>query len=253
MTDSVLSLYDAVADTYARILPDLRAEAASDLELIDRFGSMVPAGESPVLDAGCGTGRMLPHLANLGLGPLAGVDLSPAMVAHARRRAPEARIEVAPLTALPFPDAGIRGILCWYAIIHSTTDEVAAVATEAARVLVDGAPVLLAFQAGTGDRVVPRAYGQDVTLRAVLHEPDDIAATLEGVGFAIVATARRTAHPQEKHAQGFVLARRDPTASGPVLSGQTGGGSVSAARGADRHRTDDRRRDRGGQPAEKQP
>ncbi|MDI9892297.1 class I SAM-dependent DNA methyltransferase [Microbacterium sp. IEGM 1404] len=214
MTDSTRRLYDTVANTYARVLPDLRAETPSDLDLIARFAAIVPAGQSPVLDAGCGTGRMLPHLASLGLRPLAGVDLSPAMVAHARQRAPEARIDVAPLSALPFPDAGVRGILCWYAIIHSTTDEIAAVAKEAARVLVDGGPLLLAFQAGTGDRVVPRVYGHDVTLRAVLHEPDDVAATLEGAGFAIVTTARRDALPQEKHAQGFVLARHDPTATG---------------------------------------
>lgn len=221
MTDAIRSLYDTVADTYARVLSDLRAEAASDLELIDRFGGMVPAGESPVLDAGCGTGRMLPHLSTLELGPLAGVDMSPAMVAHARRRAPDARIDVASLTALPFPDAGVRGILCWYAIIHSTADEVAVVAKEAARVLIDGCPLLLAFQAGTGERTAARAYGHDVTLRAVLHEPDEVATTLEQTGFDIVETTRRDPLPQEKHAQGFVLARRDRsrrvTGSGPVL------------------------------------
>ncbi|SIR67105.1 class I SAM-dependent methyltransferase [Microbacterium sp. RURRCA19A] len=208
MADTTRSLYDTVADTYACVLPDLRAEAASDLELIYRFGRMVPAGESPVLDAGCGTGRVLPYLASLGLAPLAGIDLSPAMVAHARRHAPDARIAVAPLTALPFPDAGVRGILCWYAIIHSTHAEVAVIAEEAARVLVQGAPLLLAFQAGTGDHFVPRAYGHDVSLHAVLHEPDDIAAALTSAGFQIVATDRRDPLSVEKHGQGFVLAVR---------------------------------------------
>lgn len=208
MTDSTRRLYDTVADSYARLLPDLRAEAESDLHLIARFAATVPAGQSPVLDAGCGTGRMLPHLASLGLRPLAGIDMSPAMVAHARNCAPEARIDVAPLTALPFSDAGVRGILSWYAIIHSTLVEVAAIAKESARVLVDGAPLLVAFQAGTGDRVVPRAYGHDVTLHAVLHEPDDIAEALEHAGFNIVSTTRRAPLSHEKHAQGFVLATR---------------------------------------------
>lgn len=213
MTDSTRRLYDIVADTYARVLPDLRAEAASDLELIDRFGSVVPAGQSPVLDAGCGTGRMLPHLTSLGLRPLAGVDVSPAMVQYARRRVPGATIDVASLAALPFPDAGVRGILCWYAIIHSTLAEVAVIAKESARVLAEGAPLLLAFQAGTGERVVPRAYGHDVALRAMLHEPDDIAATLQHAGFDIVSTARRDPLAQEKHAQGFVLATRTTPAT----------------------------------------
>jgi SAM-dependent methyltransferase len=208
VTDSTRHLYDTVADTYARVLPDLGAEAASDLDLIAAFAGIVPEGREPVLDAGCGTGRLLPHLSHLGLAPLAGVDLSPAMAAHARRVAPTAAIEVAALTALPFADGGVRGILCWYAIIHSDAVELAAIAKEAARVLVGGGPFLLGFQAGTGDRVVERAYGHDVLLRAVLHEPDEVADVLDHAGFDIVSAQRRGPRAHEKHPQGFVLARR---------------------------------------------
>ncbi|CAH0241978.1 class I SAM-dependent methyltransferase [Microbacterium sp. Bi128] len=211
--DETRLLYDTVADTYARVLPDLRAEAPSDRDLVARFAATVPAGDLPVLDAGCGTGRMLPYLADLGLSPLAGVDLSPAMATHARRLAPEAAIHVAALDALPFPDAGVRGMLCWYAIIHSTPAEVAVVAQEAARVIVAGAPLLLAFQAGTGNRVVPHAYGNDVAMRAVLHEPSDVATVVERAGFEVITVLRRDSRAHEKYAQGFVLATRGDTAA----------------------------------------
>jgi len=207
-TDPAQRFYDAVADSYAELLPDTRAEAPLDLGMIAQFIADLPGGEGLVVDAGCGTGRLLTHLALLGASPLAGVDLSPAMVAHARAAHPDVPIEVADLAALPFPDATVRGILCWYAIIHSGADEVAAISREVRRTLVPGGTLLLGFHAGIGRRRIERAYGRDVAMDAVLHEPEAVARTLETAGFEITAVARRAARSREKHAQGFVLARR---------------------------------------------
>lgn len=152
---------------------------------------------------------MLAHLAAQGVVPLAGVDLSPGMLAHARRRNPGTPLAAADLSALPHAAASLRGVLCWYAIIHSTPAELAAIADELARVLLPGGPVLLGFQSGRGERVVDgTAYRQDTTLHGVLHEPEDVATLLRERGFALLATARRTAAAGERHDHGFVLARR---------------------------------------------
>ncbi|KTS92478.1 hypothetical protein NS183_00030 [Microbacterium testaceum] len=207
-TDRTRRFYDVVADSYADLLPDTRAEAALDLGIIAQFVADLPTGEGIVVDAGCGTGRMLTHLAALGVSPLAGVDLSPAMVSHARSAHPAVPIEVAELTALPFPDAGVRGILCWYAIIHSDADDVARIFREARRVLGPGGVLLVGFQSGTGERRIERAYGHDIVLTAILHEPTAIADALTAAGFEVTAVAERAARGSEKHAQGFVLARR---------------------------------------------
>ncbi len=130
-TDATRRFYDTVAAAYAAALPDTRAEAPLDLGMIAQFVADVPDGDGLIVDAGCGTGRLLAHLATLGASPLAGVDLSPAMVTRARDAQPDIPVEVAELTALPFPDATVRGILCWYAIIHSDADEVTAIGREA--------------------------------------------------------------------------------------------------------------------------
>jgi len=130
-TDATRRFYDTVAAAYAAALPDTRAEAPLDLGMIAQFVADVPDGDGLIVDAGCGTGRLLAHLATLGASPLAGVDLSPAMVTRARDAQPDIPVEVAELTALPFPDATVRGILCWYAIIHSDADEVTAISREA--------------------------------------------------------------------------------------------------------------------------
>lgn len=207
-TEQIRRLHDTVAPTYAQVLPDTRAEAPLDLGILQHFIESVPDGDLPVLDAGCGAGRMLRHLSSRGVSDLIGVDLSPQMIAHARTSNPRVSLEVADLRALPLPDASVKGILCWYAAIHSPTADVALMLHEAARVLGAGGSILLGFQAGTGERVIERAYGHDVSLRRHLHEVDTIVALLGDAGFDIIATAERATVGREQDRQGFVLARR---------------------------------------------
>jgi predicted TPR repeat methyltransferase len=65
----------------------------------------VPAGSGPVLDAGCGTGLTGPLLAALGYRDLAGLDLSPDMLAAARARGCYGDLRQAELgSPLPWPD-----------------------------------------------------------------------------------------------------------------------------------------------------
>src|SRR5690349_5352730 len=76
--------------------PWLRAVLAAFAESVRGLG--------PVLDVGCGPGTVTAHLAALGL-DAAGIDLSPRMVEHARRRYPELRFSVASATALDLAPA----------------------------------------------------------------------------------------------------------------------------------------------------
>ncbi|MDQ1122721.1 class I SAM-dependent DNA methyltransferase [Microbacterium trichothecenolyticum] len=200
--------YDTVADAYAAALPDTRAEAPLDLGTIAQFVADLPRGDGVVVDAGCGSGRMLTHLNGLGVSSVIGFDLSPAMVAQARAAHPDVLIEVADLTALPMQDAAARGILCWYAVIHTAAEELPAVFAEARRVLAPGGGILLGFQAGAGERLIQRAYGHDVSFEAILHEPHEVAALVKAAGFDVTTVAERAARGRERHAQGFVLARR---------------------------------------------
>lgn len=68
-------------------------------------------GRGPVLDVGAGTGLSGVRLAELGIGPVDGVDISPEMLAHARGRNVYRTLAVADITApapaLPGPYMGI--------------------------------------------------------------------------------------------------------------------------------------------------
>lgn len=69
----------------------------------------VPAGEGPLLDAGCGTGLSGPCLKALGYGDIEGLDLSSDMLAIAGSRGAYRALKQAELGGpLPWPDGHFR-------------------------------------------------------------------------------------------------------------------------------------------------
>lgn len=207
---SVRAAYNAVAASYARVLPDTSFEVLLDLAMIQQFADAVLAGtaDGGILDAGCGTGRMIAHLESLGLPDVEGVDLSEAMIAQARISHPRGRFKTGDLAALPYPDGRFRGVLAWYSVIHTPPEHLPDIVMELARVTGPGAHVLLGFHAGNGQRTVDRAYGHDVALTACLHDPADTAKLLARQGFTIAAQLTRQPRSMETHVQAFILARR---------------------------------------------
>ncbi len=210
---SVRDAYDTVAADYAAYFPDTWAETSLDLAMVDAFVAAVRgAGEgvAEVLDAGCGAGRMSRYLADRGLRPR-GLDLSPGMVAMARRDHPDLSFDVASLDALPLPDASVDGVLLWYSVIHTPPSGLRRVLAEAVRVCRPGGHLLVASQSGRGVRdVAPsyRRFGHDITLERHLHTADDLAEGLEATGAVEVARLVRRATGSERDDQAAVLAQR---------------------------------------------
>ena len=206
--DSVRSTYDAVAESYASLLPDASFEAPTDRGMIEAFVSHVTEGSAhPVLDAGCGTGRMSRLLASLGVA-VSGIDLSAGMIAVARRTSPELSFEVAELSELPHGDRQLGGVFAWYSIIHAPPGDLPRIFAEFFRVLAPGGHALLGFQVGEGNRHLSRAYGHDVAMEAHLFPPELIAGHLTSAGFTVIAQLIRQARPHEKGPQAVILAQR---------------------------------------------
>ncbi|WP_392542248.1 class I SAM-dependent methyltransferase [Oryzobacter telluris] len=207
----VRAAYDAMAQDYAATFPTTEPEAAVDLAMLDHFLRLVrEAGGAHVLDAGCGTGRMARYVADRGFA-VSGVDLSPGMLAMARRDHPDLDVREGSLTDLPFEDAAFDGVLLWYSLIHLTADELPGALDEAFRVVRPGGAVLTGFQVGDGPSDVGarlRERGHDVVL--VRHERG-IKAMLDAfaaAGFVKEARLVRRAVGREQEPQAFVLARR---------------------------------------------
>ena len=206
---TVRQAYDTVAEDYAARLPDQRAEAALDLAMIDSFAEAVTAGGgAPVLDAGCGTGRMSRYLADRGC-LVEGVDLAPGMVAMARRDHPDLVFGVGSLLELPFPDDRFAGVMLWYSIIHTPPAGQARLFAEVRRVLRPGGHVLVGFQSGEGTRDVSASYrrfGHEVRLERYLYTPGQVAARLEAVGLREVCRLVRRPRESERDDQAVLLA-----------------------------------------------
>jgi SAM-dependent methyltransferase len=209
---SVRHAYDTVAEDYATHLPDTRAEAPLDLAMVDAFAEAVtPADAARVLDAGCGAGRMSRYLADRGCG-VEGVDLSPRMVAMARRDHPDLGFVVGSLTDLPYADGQFAGVMLWYSIIHTPPAGQARIFAEAARVLRPGGLVLVGFQSGEGVCDVSsahRKFGHEVRLERHLYTADEVVARLAGAGLREVCRLIRRPQGAERDAQAVVLARAD--------------------------------------------
>lgn len=201
------AFYDTVATSYAEMIPDTRYESALDLAMIRDFVDLLADGAS-VLDAGCGTGRMIGHLRGLDATiALTGMDLSPAMLAGARASHPDVPFVEGRLSALPFGDDAFDGLLAWYSIIHTAPHDLGAVFAEFRRVLRPGGLVLLGYQAGVGERSAKAAYGHDVELHAYLHDTPSVQRLLEAAGLVVDARLDRGPRTWERRPQGFVLAR----------------------------------------------
>ena len=207
--------YDAVATGYAERFRDELAAKPLDRAMLAGFAELVrAAGARPVADIGCGTGRVTAHLNDLGL-PVFGIDLSPGMVAVARRSYPGLRFDVGSMLALDLPDAALGGVLAWYSVIHLPDERLPEAFAEFCRVLAPGGLVLLAFQAGDESLHLAEALGHPVSLDFRRRQPGRVAELLGQAG--LVVRARLVREPDddgdfpEREQQAFLLARKPAT------------------------------------------
>lgn len=136
------------------------------------------SGPVTILDAGCGTGNNLSHLARYGRA--LGVDLSEEALAFCRARGvAAARAE---LLALPFPDARFDCVTSLDVIYHRWVRDDAGAVREMARVLRPGGLLLLRVPAL---RILWGAHDEAVHSRH-RYRRGEVKRLLEGAGLAVV-------------------------------------------------------------------
>ncbi|GAB3179641.1 class I SAM-dependent DNA methyltransferase [Streptomyces incanus] len=215
------SSYDAIADDYADRFGDGLAGLPLERSLLTAFAELArtpgraAAGGAPppVADLGCGPGHVTALVHRLGL-PVFGVDLSPRMVSLAREAHPELRFHVGSMTALDLPAGTLGGIVALDSITHVPDDHLADVLAEFHRVLMPGAPVLLAFESGDedGGLHLDERFGRPVSLDYHWRSPSTVVAHLTKAGLELTAQVLREPTGDEKRPHALLLARRPKTA-----------------------------------------
>ncbi|NUW37005.1 class I SAM-dependent methyltransferase [Nonomuraea sp. SMC257] len=211
--------YDAIAAQYEERFHDELAAMPLERAMLAAFAELVAAsGGGPVADVGCGAGHVTAHLHGLGLSAV-GMDLSPRMVALARREHFELRFEEGSMTALDLPDGTLGGVVAMYSIIHVPDERLPDVFAEFHRVLAPGGQVLLAFQVGDDHVRQTEAFGQQIALDCYWRPLEHVADLLGRAGFVENARLVREPDGTAKLQRACLLARR-PASTRHVLQGQ---------------------------------
>lgn len=216
LTDTRAS-YDTDAQGYADKIqgllagqPYLRGGLALFADLVQRGGG------GPVADVGCGPGYVTAHLRDLGVDAF-GIDLSPEMIALARRDYPDLRFEVGTMTDLDLDDDAVAGVIAFWSVLHIPDDAVPGVFAEFRRVLRPGGPLLIGFPVGEGVHHTTQGYtGRPVALDTHRRPPHRVESWIREAGFTVEATM--TIRPDEDVPGAIVYARKPAVDDPPVPS-----------------------------------
>ena len=210
-TEELRAAHDVLSEFYAEHLAGALDRMPEDRAVLGLFCELVLGADigASVGDIGCGTGRLDPFLATRGLAPR-GVDLSPEMIRVARREQPGFEYEVADLRELPFEDASLAGIVCWYSLMYLAPSDRPAAFAELARVVTPGGYLVTAFKAGDSSlRRGGRTTGLGVEFDIYWLSPDEMERRVNDAGFATVFWGGVPPEKEGTSAQGYLIARKE--------------------------------------------
>ena len=212
MADSWLSdtrsSYDIDASGYAEKVrgllggrPYLRASLALFAELVH------DAGGGPVADVGCGPGYVTGYLHDSGM-DVFGIDLSPEMIAIARRDYPNLRFEVGTMTDLDLADGSVAGIIAFWSVIHVPDHAMPGVFDQFRRVLRPQGLLLVGFHVGDETRHMSVGYtGHPINVDSHHRRSSKIMGWLRDADFTI--EAELVIGPDEDVPGAVIFARSD--------------------------------------------
>ena len=209
-TEELRAAHDVLSEFYAERLAGALDRMPEDRAVLGLFCELVLRADvgTNVGDIGCGTGRLDPFLAACGLSPT-GIDLSPEMIRVARREQPGFEYEVADLRELPFPDASLAGLVCWYSLMYLPPSDRPAAFAELARVVKPGGYLVTAFKAGDGSlRRGGRTTGLGVEFDVYWLSPDEMERCVNDAGFATVFWGGIPPEKEGTSTQGYLISRK---------------------------------------------
>ncbi|MFG1989563.1 class I SAM-dependent DNA methyltransferase [Actinoplanes sp. NPDC048988] len=210
-TEELRDAHDVLSEWYAENLTGVLESMPIERAMLDLFAELTVAEGTDVADVGCGTGRLLPYLAGRGLSPR-GVDLSPRMIEVARRDNPGFAYEVADLRELPFGDASLAGVVCWFSLIYLAPESRVPAFAELARVAKPGGYLVAAFKHGDGarHRNAPdsRVASFGIDFDRYWLSAQEMTDRFAAAGFTLIFEGRNPQPGGSEPPYGYMLVRR---------------------------------------------
>ncbi|MCV7280081.1 class I SAM-dependent methyltransferase [Mycolicibacterium flavescens] len=200
--------YDVTAAGYAERFHDHLRDKPLDRAVLSGFAGLIRP-DGLVVDLGCGTGATSRILADYGV-DVVGIDLSPNMIAEARRLNPDLEYRVGSMMRTDLPDGHADGVCAWYSTIHIPDDQLPQVFSEFHRILRPGGHALLAFQVGDQPKVLTEAFSEEVDLTFHRRRPEAVERLLADAGLRPYARLVRDADDDglESTQQAYLIASR---------------------------------------------
>jgi ubiquinone/menaquinone biosynthesis C-methylase UbiE len=196
--------YEAIAGDYAEKFGDELEVNDFDRAIVDAAIAAVPPGEI-VLDIGCGPAQVSTRAVAAGASAV-GVDLTPAMLTTARRRAPRLPLTCGNVLALPYRDGAAAAAIAWYSLHHLPRSVLPRAVVELRRVLRTGGIVVIATHAGQGELAIEQQWeGRTETVIITYHEGEELAALVTASGFLSVEIRERPPLEHEHQARKLYL------------------------------------------------
>jgi len=200
--------YDQVAAEYAEKFKDEMDDKPFDRDCLDRLAREV-GDLGPICDLGCGPGQIARYLHRQGAEAL-GVDLSPRMIAEARRLNPDIPFHEGNMLSLPDADNSWGGIAAFYCIIHIPREQVADALREMRRVIKSGGVLLITFHIGDEVKHIEEWWEKPVNLDFAFYQPAEMETWLKEAGFELEETLVREPNLEVEVAtrRAYVFARK---------------------------------------------
>jgi SAM-dependent methyltransferase len=205
----VQTSYDRVSAEYAARFGDEMSYKPFDRLMLDWLIAKVD-GRGPICDMGCGPGQIARYLHSRGA-PACGIDLSPEMVAQARRLNPEISFQQGDMLALTgFGDQTLGGIAAFYTLIHIPRERMVHAMTELKRVLRPGGALLATFHIGQQTVHLDEWWGHTVSMDFIHFERPEMKEFLQQAGFDLEEAIERDPNPDIEHQsrRAYLFARK---------------------------------------------
>lgn len=186
----IINCYDKTAEAYATKFIDELSHKHLDRILLKSFASE-NKDRGSCIDLGCGPGQTTKYLSENGITDLLGIDISPVMIATAKKLNPLLTFEENDILQLTYADASFGSAVAFYAIVHFDYEQVQSAFHEIARILTTKGQFLFSFHIGDSAIRVDNFLDQQVSIDFYFFDTTKIIDLLLKNGFDIIDVIER--------------------------------------------------------------